>query len=496
MGKMFLKIHSMDNVAVAIANLPAGEVLVVDDLNITLREEIPAGHKFALKDFESGENVIKYGHPIGHTTVSVKQGDWMNERNIQTNLEGLLSYSYHPKLTITEEPEKNLTFKGYRRKNGEVGIRNEIWIIPTVGCVNGIVNQLADGLRRETGNMGVDAIVAFPHNYGCSQLGDDHENTKKILRDMVLHPNAGAVLVVGLGCENNQPDVFREFLGNYDHDRIKFIVTQKVEDEYEEGMEILRELYSIAANDRRTDVSLSELRIGLKCGGSDGFSGITANPLLGLFSDFLIAQGGTSVLTEVPEMFGAETILMNRCKNQELFEQTVHLINDFKEYFLSHGEPVGENPSPGNKAGGISTLEEKALGCTQKCGKSDVVGVMAYGERLQTKGLNLLSAPGNDLVASTALAACGCHMVLFTTGRGTPFGSFVPTMKISTNTSLALRKPGWIDFNAGVIVEDESMEQTCRRFIDYVIQVASGELVNNEKKGYREIAIFKTGVTL
>lgn len=496
MGKMFLKIHSMDNVAVAIANLPAGEVLVVDDLNITLREEIPAGHKFALKDFESGENVIKYGHPIGHTTVSVKQGDWMNERNIQTNLEGLLSYSYHPKLTITEEPEKNLTFKGYRRKNGEVGIRNEIWIIPTVGCVNGIVNQLADGLRRETGNMGVDAIVAFPHNYGCSQLGDDHENTKKILRDMVLHPNAGAVLVVGLGCENNQPDVFREFLGDYDHDRIKFIITQKVEDEYEEGMEILRELYSIAANDRRTDVPLSELRIGLKCGGSDGFSGITANPLLGLFSDFLIAQGGTSVLTEVPEMFGAETILMNRCKNQELFEQTVHLINDFKEYFLSHGEPVGENPSPGNKAGGISTLEEKALGCTQKCGKSDVVGVMAYGERLQTKGLNLLSAPGNDLVASTALAACGCHMVLFTTGRGTPFGSFVPTMKISTNTSLALRKPGWIDFNAGVIVEDESMEQTCRRFIDYVIQVASGELVNNEKKGYREIAIFKTGVTL
>ena len=496
MGKMFLKIHSMDNVAVAIANLPAGEVLVVDDLNITLREEIPAGHKFALKDFELGENVIKYGHPIGHTTVSVKQGDWMNERNIQTNLEGLLSYSYHPKLTITEEPEKNLTFKGYRRKNGEVGIRNEIWIIPTVGCVNGIVNQLADGLRRETGNMGVDAIVAFPHNYGCSQLGDDHENTKKILRDMVLHPNAGAVLVVGLGCENNQPDVFREFLGDYDHERIKFIVTQKVEDEYEEGMEILRELYSIAANDRRTDVPLSELRIGLKCGGSDGFSGITANPLLGLFSDFLIAQGGTSVLTEVPEMFGAETILMNRCKNQELFEQTVHLINDFKEYFLSHGEPVGENPSPGNKAGGISTLEEKALGCTQKCGKSDVVGVMAYGERLQTKGLNLLSAPGNDLVASTALAACGCHMVLFTTGRGTPFGSFVPTMKISTNTSLALRKPGWIDFNAGVIVEDESMEQTCRRFIDYVIQVASGELVNNEKKGYREIAIFKTGVTL
>ena len=381
----------------------------------------------------------------------------MNENNIKTNLAGLLEYTYNPTEVNLDIPHKNLTFKGYRRKNGDVGVRNEIWIIPTVGCVNGIINQLAEGLRRETEGKGVDAIMAFPHNYGCSQLGDDHENTKKILRDMVLHPNAGAVLVVGLGCENNQPDVFREFLG---------------------------------------DVPLSELRVGLKCGGSDGFSGITANPLLGMFSDFLIAQGGTSVLTEVPEMFGAETILMNRCRNKELFEETVKLINDFKEYFLSHGEPVGENPSPGNKAGGISTLEDKALGCTQKCGKSYVDGVLPYGERLQVKGLNLLSAPGNDLVAATALASCGCHMVLFTTGRGTPFGTYVPTMKISTNSTLAKNKPGWIDFNAGVILENEPMEKTCERFIDYIIRVASGEFVNNEKKGYKEIAIFKTGVTL
>ena len=328
-------------------------------------------------------------------------------------------------------------------------------------------------------------------------MGDDHENTQKILRDLVLHPNAGAVLVVGLGCENNQPDAFREFLGDYDTERIKFMVTQQVPgDEYEEGMKLLRELYVVASHDVRSAIPLNELRVGLKCGGSDGFSGITANPLLGMFSDFLVAQGGTSVLTEVPEMFGAETILMNRCRNEALFSKTVKLINDFKQYFLSHGEPVGENPSPGNKAGGISTLEEKALGCTQKCGKSYVEGVMSYGERLQVKGLNLLSAPGNDLVASTALASCGCHMVLFTTGRGTPFGTFVPTMKISTNSQLAHNKPTWIDFNAGIILEDEPMEETCKRFIDYVIRVASGELVNNEKKGYKEIAIFKTGVTL
>ena len=405
--------------------------------------------------------------------------------------------------------EETATFRGYRRKNGEVGIRNEVWIVPTVGCVNGVVNQLADLLRKEQADAdsllskmveeGAEKlrIVAYPHNYGCSQLSDDHENTRKILRDLVLHPNAGAVLVVGLGCENNQPDKFEELLGDYDKERIRFMVTQKVEgDEVEAGMEILRELYAKAATDKREDVPLAELRVGLKCGGSDGFSGITANPLLGVFSDYIVSQGGTTVLTEVPEMFGAETILMNRCESTRLFDETVKLVNDFKQYFISHGEPVGENPSPGNKAGGISTLEEKALGCTQKCGKSAVRGVLEYGERLQVKGLNLLSAPGNDLVASTALASSGCHIVLFTTGRGTPFGTFVPTMKISTNTSLATNKPRWIDFNAGTIVEGEPMRDVFRRFAAKVIAVANGEETWNEKKNYQEISIFKNGVTL
>ncbi len=497
MDTKYLKINPADNVAVAIVPLSAGEVITIDGNDITVLQDTPAGHKIMLTDLAEGENIIKYGYPIGHATVAVKKGDWVNENQIKTNLAGLLEYTYEPQKVELDIPFENRTFKGYRRKNGDVGIRNEVWIIPTVGCVNGIANQLAEQLRAETGGKGVDAIVSYPHNYGCSQLGDDHENTKKILRDMVLHPNAGAVLVVGLGCENNQPDVFKEFVGPVDEERVQYMVAQKVEgNEVEAGMEILRKLYAVASKDVREDVPLSELRVGLKCGGSDGFSGITANPLLGMFSDYLIAQGGTSVLTEVPEMFGAETILMNRCENTELFDQTVSLINDFKSYFLSHGEPVGENPSPGNKAGGISTLEEKALGCTQKCGKDYVRGVMGYGDRLSVKGLNLLSAPGNDLVASTALASCGCHMVLFTTGRGTPFGTFVPTMKISTNSGLAKNKPTWIDFNAGVIVENEPMEVTCRRFTDYIIQVASGELVNNEKKGYREIAIFKNGVTL
>lgn len=362
--------------------------------------------------------------------------------------------------------------------------------------VNGTANSLAEQLRRETRLEGVDAIVAYPHNYGCSQLGDDHENTRRILRDMVLHPNAGGVLVIGLGCENNQVSAFRELLGAVDPRRIKFMETQKVEDEYETGMALLREIYEVVSGDVREEVPIGELKIGLKCGGSDGFSGITANPLLGVFSDFLIAQGGSTVLTEVPEMFGAETILMNRCVNRNMFDKTVFLINDFKDYFIRNNQPVYENPSPGNKAGGISTLEEKSLGCTQKCGKSLVKDVLMYGERITTRGLNLLSAPGNDLVAATALASSGCHMVLFTTGRGTPFGTYVPTMKISTNTPLFEKKPGWIDFNAGTIVQNESIDEVNERFIEYVLRVAGGELVNNEKKNYREIAIFKTGVTL
>ncbi len=498
-----LKINPADNVAVAIQPQKKGDTITIDGKPITLLDDIPAGHKIALKDFAEGENIIKYGYPIGHAKEGKAAGSWMNETNIRTNLAGLLEYEYKPeestefKVPGSKFKDRKVSFKGYRRKNGDVGIRNEVWVIPTVGCVNGICQQVAERLRQETGGEGVDAIVAFPHNYGCSQLGDDHENTKKILRDMVLHPNAGAVLVVGLGCENNQPDVFKEFCGEYDDERVKFVVSQKIQgDEVEYIMPILKELYEKARQDKREDIPVSELRVGLKCGGSDGFSGITANPLVGMFSDWLVSQGGTTILTEVPEMFGAETILMNRCENRELFNQTVSLINNFKEYFLSHGEPVGENPSPGNKAGGISTLEEKALGCTQKCGKAPVSGVMEYGERLRQKGLNLLSAPGNDLVASTALASAGCHMVLFTTGRGTPFGTYVPTVKVSTNSALAEKKPTWIDFNAGVIVEDVPAEKVMEEFIEYVLRIASGEKTNNEKKGYHEIAIFKTGVTL
>ncbi|MCC8088124.1 MAG: altronate dehydratase family protein [Rikenellaceae bacterium] len=496
MKTRFLKINPADNVAVAIDTLSKGEKINIDSDEIVLIENIPAGHKFALKDLDENENVIKYGYPIGHALGALSKGGLVNEKNIKTNLEGILDYTYDPQLENVSSNKTGLTFKGYKRSNGDVGIRNEIWIIPTVGCVNGIVNELASALRNETGGEGVDAIVAYPHNYGCSQLGDDHENTRKVLRDMVLHPNAGGVLVVGLGCENNQLDTFREFVGEVDESRVKFMITQQVGNEYEEGMKLLREIYDVASKDVRTDVPISELKVGLKCGGSDGFSGITANPLLGVFSDFLIANGGTSILTEVPEMFGAETILMNRCKDRETFDKTVHLINDFKNYFTKNNQPVYENPSPGNKAGGISTLEEKSLGCTQKCGKATVQDVLMYGDRIKTKGLSLLSSPGNDLVAATALASSGCQIVLFTTGRGTPFGTFVPTMKISTNSNLYKNKPHWIDFNAGVIVEDKTIEETCEQFIEYIIRVASGEEVNNEKHNYREIAIFKTGVTL
>lgn len=497
MEKTFIKINPADTVVVCLQPIRQGETLIVDENPVTVAQDTPAGHKILIKDTPAGTDIIKYGYPIGHAKQDLKAGEWVNENNLKTNLAGTLEYTYSPVDEKSDIEDEKLTFKGYVRKNGEVGTRNEIWIIPTVGCVNGIAEKLAATLRQETGGEGVDSIYAWHHNYGCSQLSGDHENTRKVLRDITIHPNAGGVLVLGLGCENNQPDKFEEMLGDYDRERIKFLVVQKVDgDELQAGIEILRSLYSTAKNDKREDVPVSKLRIGLKCGGSDGFSGITANPLVGEFSDWLVAQGGTTILTEVPEMFGAETILMNRCKNRELFNRTVDMVNNFKEYFLSHGEPVGENPSPGNKAGGISTLEDKALGCTQKCGRALVSGVLEYGDRLEENGLNLLSAPGNDLVASTALASAGCQIVLFTTGRGTPFGTFVPTMKIATNPTLAARKPNWIDFNAGQLIEGKPMKELVREFINKILSVANGEKARNEINDYREIAIFKNGVTL
>ena len=490
----YIKINPADNVAVALQDLSRGTVVE----GVTLSMDIPRGHKIVLRDLKAGENVVKYGFPIGHVTRDAAAGTVVDHTCIKTNLEGLLEYSYQPALVDIPAAPVKRTFKGFRRADGQVGVRNQIWVIPNVGCVNGICQTIVERFKAEiAGKEGsVDAIVAFPHNYGCSQLGADHENTRTVLADMVHHPNAGGVLVVSLGCENNQLDAFRELVGPVDESRVRMFVTQQVDDEIEYGLQQLREIFAVCSKDEREDVPVSELRVGLKCGGSDGLSGITANPLLGVFSDWIVAQGGTTVLTEVPEMFGAETILMNRCQDTATFDKTVHLINDFKEYFMKQGMPVYENPSPGNKAGGISTLEEKSLGCTQKCGKSIVRGVLKYGERLSIKGLNLLSAPGNDLVASTALASCGCQIVLFTTGRGTPFGTFVPTMKISTNTPLYEKKGSWIDFNAGVLAQGEPMGEVAARFADFVLAAASGAPVNNEKNGWREIAIFKSGVTL
>ncbi|MGM9737079.1 MAG: UxaA family hydrolase [Candidatus Cryptobacteroides sp.] len=491
----WIHINPADNVAVALRDLSKG----ITAEGVELVQDIPAGHKFTLAQLNEGDDVIKYGFPIGRVTRDVTSGSLVDHNCIRTKLSGVLEYSYEPELQDIPEAAARRTFRGFRRADGNIGIRNQIWVIPTVGCVNGIAQEIARRLREEKeGQMGsVDTIVAFPHNYGCSQLGDDHENTRTVLADMAHHPNAGGVLFVSLGCENNQLSSFRTLIADCDPLRVRAIECQKIEgNEVEEGLRQIREIFEICSQDERIEASVSELKIGLKCGGSDGLSGITANPLLGRFSDWLVAQGGTTVLTEVPEMFGAETILMNRCQDRETFEKTVSLINDFKEYFIKSGQPVYENPSPGNKAGGISTLEEKSLGCTQKCGASTVRDVLRYGQRLSVKGLNLLSSPGNDLVASTALAASGCQMVLFTTGRGTPFGSFVPTMKISTNTPLAQRKPLWIDFNAGVIAEDEAMESVASRFIDAVLEVADGKPVRSEESGIREIAIFKTGVTL
>jgi altronate hydrolase len=448
--------------------------------NVEVRED---GHKYALADIACGENVIKYGSPIGHATADIKAGEHVHTHNVKTNLSGNLEYVYDYKDYGISHVESDLTFLGYVRENGDVGIRNDVWIVNTVGCVN----KAAEAIAKETG------AKFFAHPFGCSQLGGDHHITQLILRGMVNHPNAGGVLVLGLGCENNNIAEFQKVLGEYDPNRVKFLNCQDVEDEIAEGVRIVKDLQAYADTFKRRPVPISKLRLGLKCGGSDGYSGISANPLVGSLSDRLISFGGSCVLTEVPEMFGAEHLLMNRCDSRETFLRTVDLINDFKDYYKRHGQVIYENPSPGNKKGGITTLEEKSLGCVQKAGTAAVVDVLDYGDSVRKNGLSLVNGPGNDIVAVTNLMAAGAHLILFTTGRGTPLGGAVPTVKVSTNKALAEKKSGWIDFDASPVLEGEELDA---EFFSYVLDVASGKETKNETYGFREISIFKDGVTL
>lgn len=498
MDRSFIYIHPDDNVAVALRDVAKGEQVTVNGQIYELKDDIPFGHKMALKDMEAGEQVMKYGCPIGHTSELVVSGSWLHSHNVKTNLEGMLDYTYEP---VTPREKKTdvfpNTFMGYRRADGTVGTRNEIWVIPTVSCVNVTTNTIAEKARALYKDA-CDGIYSFPHNAGCSQLGDDHDMTQKLLSAIVHHPNAGGVLLVSLGCENNDFEHFLPVLGKIDPKRIKCMVTQDVDgDEVEEGLRLIAEIAEETAKDSREEVPVSELKIGFKCGGSDAFSGITANPLCGHIAEKVTDLGGIAVLTEVPEMFGAETQLMNRADSRETFEKVVHMINSFKQYYLDYDQPIYENPSPGNKRGGITTLEEKSLGCIQKGGHATVTDTLDFGEQCVKPGLNLMTGPGNDSVSITDLLTTGAQVLLFTTGRGNPLGTAIPTIKVATNTKLYNRKRAWIDFNAGIVLERNSFEEAAQELWQYVIDVASGrETTCSEEHGYREIMIFKNGVIL
>ena len=486
-----IQIHPKDTVAVALHPITKGTC----QSGITALEDIPSGHKMALKPIARAENIIKYGVSIGHATADIVPGAWVHTHNMATNLSGEMTYTYAPK-PVSLQSLPAATFRGYRREDGKVGIRNEIWIIPAVGCVNDVAKALA-AENQDLVQENIDGLYAFPHPYGCSQTGEDHARTRKLLAALAGHPNAGAVLVLHLGCENLTKAQFLEELGDFDSRRIHFVTCQEVEDEMDAGRKALEACAAYANQFSREGIPISELIVGMKCGGSDGLSGITANPVVGAFSDLLIAQGSSAVLTEVPEMFGAEGMLLNRCIDVTVFQKATDMLNGFKAYFLAHNETVYENPSPGNKEGGITTLEEKSCGCVQKGGTAPIVDVIGYGDRIQRKGLHLLDGPGNDLVSATALTAAGVHMVLFTTGRGTPFGAPAPTIKIATNTPLAIKKSTWIDFNAGTVADgSKTIGEAAQELLEYVLQVASGKQTKAEEKGYREIAVFKGGVTL
>ncbi|WP_286732043.1 UxaA family hydrolase [Intestinimonas sp. UBA1698] len=489
-----IRIHPLDNVAVALEDIPAGETVTAGGSTVTARQAIPRGHKLALAAVPAGARIIKYGCTIGLAKADIAPGDWVHVHNVRTGLSEDGVYAYHPRVGALP-PVPPRTFQGYRRPDGRAAIRNELWVLPTVGCVNAIAQALVRENQHLTGGT-VEGLYAFPHPFGCSQMGEDHAQTRKLLAALARHPNAGGVLVLGLGCENLTMEQFQAELGPHDKNRVRFLVCQDVEDELAAGAALLKELADYAGTFRREPISASELVVGLKCGGSDGLSGITANPAVGRFSDRLIALGGSTVLTEVPEMFGAESILFDRCKDQAVFDKAVQMVEAFKRYFIRHGQVVYENPSPGNKAGGITTLEDKSCGCVQKGGSARIVDVLGYGEAVTRRGLNLLSGPGNDLVSTTALTAAGAHLILFTTGRGTPFGAPAPTVKISSNTALFQKKGSWIDFNAGTVAEGETLDAVGDRLLDLVLEAASGSPTKTELHGAREIAIFKDGVVL
>jgi len=495
----FIQIHPKDNVAVALEDVKKGCDVIINGFSqrMEVLEDISFGHKIALDDIKKGEMVIKYGAPIGHAVTSIKKGMWVHTHNVRTNLEGKLEYTYNPvPAKKVDVRNRGRFFEGYKRADGSVGTRNEIWIIPTVSCVNTTANTLAK-LAQELYPDSCDGIFAYPHNAGCSQLGEDFEITQKILASIVHHPNAGGVLLLSLGCENNDFEHFIPVLGDYDPKRIKFLVTQDVEDEIEEGLRLIGEIVENIKDDKRELLPVSSLKIAFKCGGSDAFSGITANPLCGHIAETVTALGGSAILTEVPEMFGAETFLMNRADSQETFRKVVEMINSFKQYYIDHNQPIYENPSPGNKRGGITTLEEKSLGCIQKGGQATVTDTLYYGEHCKKAGLNLMIGPGNDSISITNLLSSGAQILLFTTGRGNPLGTAIPTIKISTNTNLYNRKKQWIDFDAGIILENKSFEEAADELWDLIIDVASGRRkTKNEVNGYREIMIFKQGVIL
>jgi altronate hydrolase len=503
-----IRVHPLDNVAVAVAPIAIGEVVSAGGAKVEARAEIPRGHKIALARVASGDRVIKYGFPIGIATQEIHPGDWVHSHNLATALSGTIEYEYRPRTELrTENPHVGAgakdhkrgvpTFDGFRRADGRVGTRNEIWILNTVGCVNHAAERIAKGAAEKLGNV-VDGVHAFSHPYGCSQLGDDLRNTQRVLAGLMRHPNAGGVLVLGLGCESNQMDALLARAGDIDRSRLKFFNTQDVMDEIAEGGSVLDTLVERIRSDKRETCPASDLVIGNKCGGSDGLSGITANPLVGRIADRITSLGGGAILTEVPEMFGAEQVLMARAANEKVFSDLVAMINRFKEYFISHNQPIYENPSPGNIQGGLTTLEEKSLGAIQKGGAATVTNVLEYGEQAPKSGLSLLESPGNDGVSSTAMTVSGATLLLFTTGRGTPLGFPVPTIKVSSNSAIADKKPHWIDFNAGAVLDGTATEaELTDSLFDLVLDVASGrKKARNEENGYREIAIWKEGVTL
>ena len=483
-----VRLHPSDNIVVARIRLPQGEVIASE--NVTLAEPIGAGHKIATVAIRKGDLVRKYGQVIGAATADIAPGALVHTHNMA--LSELRGEAIAPLRRNVPEPARS--FMGYRRANGKTGVRNYIAVLTSVNCSATVARHIAEAAERSgllDAYPNVDGIVPITHASGCGMdmAGEGYDILRRTLWGTAANPNFGAVLLVGLGCEAVQIAKFKSDYGMSDGGLFQSFTIQEIggtRRAIEQGLEHLKAMLPVVNANTRSEVPASELVLGLQCGGSDGWSGITSNPALGNASDRLVALGGTVILSETPEIYGAEHLLYARAKDQAVSDRLRARMEWWEHYTAIHGGEMNNNPSPGNKAGGLTTILEKSLGAVAKSGTSTMNDVIEYAKPLNTRGFVFMDSPGFDPVSATGQVASGATMIAFTTGRGSAYGCKPsPSIKLSSNTDIYNRMKDDIDIDCGTIATgDSTIEDKGKEILDLLLAVASGKKSKSEELGY------------